>query len=807
MPERERDNSGIQLACAQGNVDRLRIRQEVRRLFDASAGGEALFDLAFDNAPLMMHSIDRDGRICRVNRQWLARMGYAREEVVGKPADFLMTPDSAERARSTNIPRFWREGALHGVWYEYVKRDGTIVNVVLDCIVINVGHGREISISVVHEAADRAEESFPFPVEHSDPLDTCTEDMPLQHAGGGCAPASSPPLSFGPHPGRPTNEALAVVVDRLPDGVFVLDESGAILYLNATAAALFGRSRDSLQGSPFGLPIVPREVVDVDILRPGGEAGTAELRVENIPWGNQQAVLATVRDITSRRAAEQELRKTKDTLEAIFNSTTDLVIMLDANGCCRMINSSAAARLGVDAGSVIGKRLFELFPSRIASQREAWFRDVLRTKNALHAEDEVDGAAFEHHLYPVMDAKGEVGSVAFFFRDVTTQKRSQALILQTERIRAVGEMAAGVAHNFNNLLQIVIGGVQLALGDLAAGAEDRARGNLQQVLESSRFGAETVRRLQHFARSSPASKTIGGTCFDLSETVDEACEMTRPYWATAPERAGIPMTLERELTRPCPVEGKPNEMFEVVVNLIRNSVDAMPKGGSIKVQTRIADDRAILEVSDTGVGIPPENLGKIFQPFWTSKGFQGTGMGLSSSYGIVTRHGGRIQVESTPGQTTTFTVSVPLGRDNAVSLAPLEPEHAVGPLDILLVDDLRPVLQMIEEGLRKHNHHVVTALSGREAVEAFRNAAFDLVVCDLGMPHMNGWEVAKAVKRMCAEKGIPKCPFILLTGWFSGGPEAEHMGDSGVDIVVEKPVSVPQLLEQAERFIAHKYSP
>lgn len=262
-------------------------------------------------------------------------------------------------------------------------------------------------------------------------------------------------------------------------------------------------------------------------------------------------------------------------------------------------------------------------------------------------------------LFPMEGEKGGAPDKAGIAEDITERKKSEQIPIQSERLKAIGELARGVADNFNNLLQIVMGSANSLSSNLELGDLTAAKADINQILESSRSGAETVRRLQTFARSKTDRFRTEAQVFDLSELVWQAIEMSKIWWKTIPEREGISVNMAETLTGHCMVQGRQGELFEVVVNLIRNAVEALPQGGDIRVGTVAEDGWAILTVEDNGVGVAEQNLGKIFQPFFTTKGCERAGMGLAGSYGIITGHGGEISVRSVRGEGTTFTVRLP----------------------------------------------------------------------------------------------------------------------------------------------------
>ena len=281
--------------------------------------------------------------------------------------------------------------------------------------------------------------------------------------------------------------------------------------------------------------------------------------------------------------------------------------------------------------------------------------------------------------------------------------------------------------------------------------------------------------------------------FDLSELVVQASNFSRPLWKTNLEKDDINIDMKLDITPACFVTGRESEIFEVLVNLIKNAVEAMPHGGTIRVSTRTHKQKVVLIIDDTGEGIAECDLKRMFQPFWTTKGSSGTGLGLVVSQRIINDHGGEISVKSDVGAGTSFKVEIP-----AAKSIPDESERSIDAvleknLRILVIDDSKQIVTLLQDLLTGYGQTVLGACSGEEGLELFSNNEVDVVICDLGMPGMSGWEVGRRVVSICREMGIPKIPFILLTGWGGQSLEQEKLAKSGVDGVMEKPVDVKKL--------------
>ena len=343
----------------------------------------------------------------------------------------------------------------------------------------------------------------------------------------------------------------------------------------------------------------------------------------------------------------------------------------------------------------------------------------------------------------------------------------------------------------------------MSLADLESGDLSEVKTNLEQMLGAATLGAETVKRLQTFANVRADVAEHESDVFDISTTARNSAEFAKPLWKSDPEKEGIKIDLHLDLQDGCLVKGQENEMFEVLVNLIRNAAEAMPQGGDIEVKTYREADEVVITVHDTGIGIAEADLPRAFQPFWSSKGVGiGKGMGLAVTHGLVKRHGGTISVQSKVGARTTFTIRLPLSQEPVRKTEQPSTSATEDHLTILVIDDDLNIATLIERILAKAGHRVFKALSGQEGLAIFNKEPVDLVICDLGMPGMNGWDVGKAIRSICREKGITKPPFVLLTGWGGQELEREKIAESGTDAVVAKPIASATVIATVQEIAA-----
>ncbi len=378
---------------------------------------------------------------------------------------------------------------------------------------------------------------------------------------------------------------------------------------------------------------------------------------------------------------------------------------------------------------------------------------------------------------------GLAGAVALL-RDVTDVRRAQEHVAASERFRALGEMASGVAHDFNNLLAIILGRAELlAVLTRPPDGDPRLGSHVTVIQQAALDGEHTVRRLQ--AVSGVARRPAGGRV-DVAAVLEDVVAFTRPRWKDRAQQQGQTIAVRVEAEPLPPLVGEAADLREVLVNLIFNAIDAMPHGGTITLRLRRTGDDALIEVHDTGVGMTETVRRRVFDPFFSTKGAAGTGLGLSVSYGIIARLGGRMAVTSAPNQGTTVTVALPYRTAEPKPAAPSA--AAPRPARVLLVDDEAPVRQTAAALLELDGHAVVGAESGAAALRLLAaGERFDVLLTDLGMSEMTGMQPVAALRAQSQT-----LPCVLVTGWGSELGDAD-VAAAGVQAVLSKPFSREQL--------------
>jgi signal transduction histidine kinase/CheY-like chemotaxis protein/PAS domain-containing protein len=356
-------------------------------------------------------------------------------------------------------------------------------------------------------------------------------------------------------------------------------------------------------------------------------------------------------------------------------------------------------------------------------------------------------------------------------------RQTQAQLVQSAKLNALGEMAGGVAHDFNNILAAILGRTQLLLQNVQ---DPQIRSQLQVVERAALDGANTVRRVQEFTRVRHDERFES---LDVNRVLEEVVELTRPAWEAGAKRRGVAIQVQLGLAAGQPITGNGSELREVFTNLVLNAVDAMPWGGEIRISTEDRGGEVRVRIRDTGVGMEDETRERIFDPFFTTKTVKGTGLGLSVAYGIVTRHHGTITVESERHLGTEFTLSFPAG-ESVEAPRTNAPGGPLPNLRVLVVDDEEPVLSVMADLLRAMGQDVQVALGGALGLELFERGDFDVVFSDLGMPEVNGWDLALAVKSR-----RPDVAVVMVTGW---GFQLEEVTTQahGIDVVMAKPFSI-----------------
>ena len=512
-------------------------------------------------------------------------------------------------------------------------------------------------------------------------------------------------------------------------------------------------------------------------------------------------------------ASREDLRRLNESLEATVDSRTHALAESEAKYRI-LVESSPLGILIVQAGkAVFVNKAFERMTGKDAVDLLENGTDPFsvfdpesghRIRRAILEEDPA-GAQLEGQI---CQSNGkqifvEVHTARLLFQntpatmilasDVSAQRDLQERLIRGEKLRALGELAAGVAHDFNNNLGIILGRTQL----LQAKASDPdVISGLEVIRQAAMDGGQTVRRIQQYTR---VREELQHEVLHLPSVAAEVIEITKGKWKNEAQRRGVTVEIRIESNEPAPILGTRAEIREALTNLIFNAVDALPKDGTIIIRAQSNGGESILEVEDNGIGMADHVKSRMFEPFFTTKGLSGNGLGLSMVYGIVSRHRGSIEVESKERVGTIVRMRFP-AVDPKSAAFPLPP-RAPAPYraQILVVDDEADLVSVMRDALTREGHDVTTATGGNEGIQKFRRGTFDAVLTDLGMPDVSGWEVARVVRK----EGGRKVVLGLVTGW--GATVSDEVMDAhGIDFVVSKPFEVGTLASKVNETLASR---
>ncbi len=484
-----------------------------------------------------------------------------------------------------------------------------------------------------------------------------------------------------------------------------------------------------------------------------------------------------------------QIADTKRSLEQLIASAGDGIITVTADDLVAGWNPAAERTFGLPAEHVLGRQIVELLPEpeygrarqRLAEGEERQAFEVSR------AAGDSRVLTLAVTLSGLRNRQGGLDGVIAIVRDITTEREIEGQLHQSEKLTALGQLAGGIAHDFNNLLQAILGYAQLMKQNPTNA--DLIERSLTVVESAAMDGSETVRRIQQFARLRPDEQFVG---VDINQIVQDAVAITRPRWEENIARDSRALELKLDLEADALLQGRPAALSEVLTNLILNAMDAMPDGGRLTIATGHTPGREVrVMVADTGVGMPEAVRQRIFEPFFSTKGEGGSGLGLSMAYSIVHRHGGDIHVDSVPGTGTTFTLVFPIAHESATPAMMVPSAEGRHQFRVLVVDDNAQVLATLAEMMRRVGHTVTPAITARGALHDYSPDRFDVVVTNIGMAEMNGWEFAERLRAI-----DPRVPLLFITGWGLREEDHARLAGLGVRRCLFKPVR-PEDLDAA----------
>ena len=611
------------------------------------------------------------------------------------------------------------------------------------------------------------------------------------------------------------------LIEIVPLAVVGWDAQGNITRWNTNAEIIFGNAANEVLGKPFveffasgksqekfsrimkNLQMGQTEVYDL------AENRTTSGHIIFCEWhhsiyqyddnGDMSACLSLGQDVTERLSTEKDLQKLAGQFKAILNATGDALV--GVNNLRRIIlwNPAAEKLFGWLASEVMGREIEILFPAEFQESQTEKFRQFLEgeQENKGHKTTfETSALRRDSITVPVeitlsssiIEDKRNCYAV---FHELSERKRTEKLLIQSEKMRSLGEMASGVAHDFNNCLAIILGNIKLLKETIGEKGVVEKLDAIEKAAEQGTASIGSLQGFSHGTENTPKQPEL----LALKPLIEEVRNLTRFRWKDIPQKEGytIDFTIEAEDTPSLLTSG--SDFKEMLTNLIFNAVDAMPSGGHIHLSVKQAEDKILLALQDNGKGLSKEETAQIFNPYFTTKGRGHAGLGLSIAKRFIERYGGSIMVESVKGAGTTFTVEFPLlTTTDPEKLSQARKQTQPVKLQILIIDDEPLVRSLLKQVLENAGHDVTEAGDGQEGVRCFRENNFDLVITDHGMPVMNGLDAAFRIKKL-----NPETPVLLITGWQTE-TDATFQKPSGIDEFITKPFDLEKLIELVDKY-------
>lgn len=400
------------------------------------------------------------------------------------------------------------------------------------------------------------------------------------------------------------------------------------------------------------------------------------------------------------------------------------------------------------------------------------------------------------------DSSGNVTGFEGVVRDITGRKEFEQKLFQIDKLNALGLQSSGVAHEFNNILGIILGYLEIVKGEIND-VSDPVVDALNIIEKAARDGSVIVDKIQQFSRIKKEHEKKE-ELVDLIDVVNDALEFTMPRWKTDAQSKGIEYEIIKNnfTSSKYRIRCNPSELREVIINIINNSIDAMPIGGKIEVSIKTDENNVIIAIADNGIGIEDDIKDKIFDPFFSTKGVKRSGLGMSLSYSIMARHDGEILVESYVGKGTTMHLKMPLFEEEIEVCD--EEETGVAEshsANILIIEDEDVILDMMKILLESRGHNVSVSVDSSVGIEMYENNLYDIVLCDLAMPKLNGWQVSKFIKEYDTVRKRTKTPVVLITGYELDADNIDYKKE-GVDFILNKPIEFEKLYEIIRNYSA-----
>ncbi len=615
------------------------------------------------------------------------------------------------------------------------------------------------------------------------------------------------------------------ITDNAASCLFMMDKEGRPTFMNQVAETVTGYTLDEVRDMPLHYAIhhhhpdgrpypmcdcpignVHGKLVEMNnyediFIRKDGTFFPAICFIAPLEGKCIGSVLE-FRDVTEQKKAEEKMYESELQYRSIFEQAAVGIIHVALNGKFIRANERFCQITGYTESEILELTFYDItHPNDINKQEQ--LRNELLDGNASSYKIEKryvrkDGVTIWASLTValVRNPEGNPGYFASVVEDITSRKKMEGALIQSEKFKSLGIVASGISHEINNILAIIMGRTQI----LDIGFEDYSelKDGLRSIIKASEDGAQIVNKILTFAKTD--AKSTDCVFIDMRLLIERAIDFTKPRWKNMAQSKGINYDIDtagaEEISE---VFCNPTELTEVFINIINNAMNAMPDGGCIKFSLKSDESTVFVSISDTGTGISEEVKKKIFDPFFTTRLPQGTGLGMSLVYSIIKRHNGEIEVESEIGKGATFHISIPIYKEmvqNVVSPDKPSRDKITRKLRILVVDDEKDICKILERFLATDGHIVKTVDNGAEAIDLAGKEQFDLVLSDLVMPGKTGYDVVTALNK------LEKRPKIgILTGWNRDLISLEKK-NLKVDFIVKKPLRLSEITEHINDLFA-----
>ncbi|MEJ2079642.1 MAG: PAS domain S-box protein [Acidobacteriota bacterium] len=761
-------------------------REHTRALSNSTQKYQALFEQSANG--IFLH--DLDGNILDANKAAVAQSGYSKDELLSSSIFDLLPEDSEASDNPQEIGRGeilrqwrgWRPEQPVILEVRHRRKDGSVYDVEINTAKVRF-EGRELILAIVRDITERKQ----------------AEEILAEEA-----------------------IRRRILVEQSRDGIVVMDENGKVYEANKRFAEMLGYSpEEMLELHVWDWDRQIEHNTLKEMIRTVDEKGhhfetlhcckdgsliDVEISTNGAICGGQKLVFCVCRDITKRKQAEGALRESEERLRAIFDSATDAIYLKDTDLRYTHCNQATARLFGRPREEILGRTDADLFAEEDFSEIVRIDRQVLEgtpMRGTFNRRIGGTTLAINTNKSPVRDASGRVVGLCGVSRDITQEVRVREEMRQAQRVDAIGRLAGGVAHDLNNLLSPILGYGEMLLEDLPT--RDARRESVNEILRAGFCARDLVRQLLAFSRN----QTLEFKPLDINEAVVGFEKLLR---RTIPEDIEIEVLPSPDIPA---VLADVGQIEQIIMNLAVNASEAMPNGGMLTIETGQVDlgqageatahpdldpgVYAVLAVRDTGCGMDEETRGHIFEPFFSTKGERGTGLGLSTVYGIVKQHGGSIHVQSRPGQGTTFEILLPATERTGcepTSRAESAPDSNATET-ILLVEDDDQVRRLACVVLQRQGYRVLVAGNSDEALSllASHDGPVHLLLTDVVMPGLNGRELyAKAIQE------YPGLKVLFASGYTDDVIAHRGVLDEGVQFI-QKPFSVQGLAAKVREIL------